>query len=139
MAELSPEELALARKLGLVLHIDRRTLIAAAPTAYKIVHTFTTCNLCKTITEQFIKMQKIDNVWGRLEDLKKEDVEDVRKLEIQRTVALTCWNCETVLTQKDKPELIKMIIDIAVPKLSENETKPRPRRREKRYERIDTE
>lgn len=66
-------------------------------------------------------MQKVDaKTWTKLCDLTREDIgeEHIKKLAKQKTATLICPHCVDVLMQKDKKELIEMLIDRAIPKVA---------------------
>jgi len=100
--EFSPAELALMKTLGIPV---------SKPEEYKIIKAVVTCKLCKTITIQYFRMIKQpDNAW-----IKQCEIDVVEKgtyVEEFRTTVDICYACRSVLGDKDKVNLIDMIIKL---------------------------
>lgn len=117
---LSTEELIrvteAARLVGISLTVEHKP----QPVEYKVVKIVTTCTLCKTITIQYMKLAYyVNRSWVKDSDLVeyKEEVDGVPK-ETYHYKVKSCWKCKIVLLQKEKEELVEMVLNAYAPILT---------------------
>jgi len=80
----------------------------------------TTCQLCGTVTVQFIQLGKYaSGIWKRERDLPPEEVHGIPELLTELIKA--CWHCEEYLFSRPKEELVKMVLDLKAPIPSKQE------------------
>lgn len=88
------------------------------PGATKVIKGSSYCSLCECTTVQYILMQKYTNgTWKKVKDITEEEVSKVSKLDNHKDYVTCCPNCITYLMEKDKMELVKMIMQSSSPAL----------------------
>ena len=112
MQEFNTEEIALMLRLG--ISVPR-------PQASKVIKVNITCKLCKTTTSQFFQMvQQPNGAW-----VKNKEISPVTdKVETSNIFVSICSNCRETLMQKEKSELVNMLLDFYsfnAPNASRNE------------------
>ena len=116
---ISDEERALLEALGLI----KVKKSADIPVEFKIIKGITKCKLCETVTTQVIKMMKIgEGTWVKQAEIPvNEEFEETLPYEEYETEVRLCWACRDVLMEKEKEELVDLIIKLYNPILSRQE------------------
>ena len=116
---ISDEERALLEALGLI----KVKKSADIPVEFKIIKGITKCKLCKTVTTQVIKMMKIgEGTWVKQAEIPvNEEFEETLSYEEYKTEVRLCWACRDVLMEKEKEELVDLVIKLYNPILSRQE------------------
>ena len=118
-SSISNEERALLESLGL-LKASRKVEVF---TEFKIIKGITKCKLCETVTTQVIKMMKIgEGAWVKQAEIPiNEEIEETLSYEEYETEVRLCWACRDVLMEKEKEELVDLVIKLYNPILSRQE------------------
>jgi hypothetical protein len=117
-SDFSTEELNILMAIGDKLGLSVVQLEKLTPIDYKIVRGVVTCVLCNTITTQYIKLIKYPiGVWVKEADITEEESKSypLLKFEDYEARVKSCWNCETVLMEREKKDLVKMILKLLAP------------------------
>ncbi len=116
---ISDEERALLEALGLI----KVKKSADIPVEFKIIKGITKCKLCETVTTQVIKMMKIgEGTWVKQAEIPvNEEFEETLPYEEYETEVRLCWACRDVLMEKEKEELVDLVIKLYNPILSRQE------------------
>ncbi len=116
---ISDEERALLEALGL----RKVKKSADIPVECKIIKGITKCKLCETVTTQVIKMMKIgEGTWVKQAEIPvNEEFEETLPYEEYETEVRLCWACRDVLMEKEKEELVDLVIKLYNPILSRQE------------------
>jgi len=112
MEEFNTDEITLMLKFGITV---------PRPQASKVIRVNLTCKLCQTVITQFFQMiQQPNGAW-----IKNKEISPVTdKVEVSNILVSICSNCKEVLMQKEKAELIEMLLDFYsfnAPNASRNE------------------
>lgn len=121
--EFTREELELIKKLGLKVK-NKTEDVQKLPNETRAIYGVVTCDLCGTVTKQYVRMEKYsDGAWKSGVDFTDEEINKLKKneLEVCRERVKSCWNCRNVLGQKEKSELVEMIVKIYAPIPSKKE------------------
>jgi len=99
MADFSTEELALLIRLGIPVPKQPE---------HKFIRINFVCKLCKTTTSQLFRMVKTtNNTW-----VKDKEITVTTELVEESNLTLSiCQACRGVLMQKEKSELVSMLLD----------------------------
>jgi len=104
MADFSTEELALLVRLGIPVPKQPE---------HKFIRINFVCKLCKTTTSQLFRMVKTaNNTWVKDKeiDFLFKDINNTTIEESNLTLSI-CQACRGVLMQKEKSELVSMLLD----------------------------
>lgn len=113
MPEFSQEELELIKDLGLKIPKAKNNSIIVVK--YKIIKVTTTCKLCKTVTIQYFKLtSKAEFIWVAACELSEEEANIEEITETSKVQITTCWNCRNTLMNKEKEDLVDLIIDLTI-------------------------
>jgi hypothetical protein len=120
------DDLAMLMSVAGQLGIDLTPAVYPLPNQFKVLKGIVTCALCNTVTVQWMKISKYSNgAW-----MKERDFEETELVEMQDKVDVaqvltakvkTCWACKTVFMQKEKEELVDIIIKLYAPILTKQE------------------
>lgn len=103
------EEFLQAMELAKILGIPLKSIRHSVPDDSKVIKATVTCSLCGTRTVQYIKLIHFaDGVWQKEKDLEEGEVEE--KCQLYTATVRSCWACESMLLQKEKEELVSMIL-----------------------------
>ena len=118
---LTETERRLAEELGIVK--KEKVAKPEKQRQYKVIRGTTLCKLCGTKTTQFIRMMKLeDNTWVKQEELLEDIAKSLEeKVEDYEGTVRFCWACREVLGEKEKDELVQMIINLFNPVLTKQE------------------
>ncbi len=112
-ADLTPEELELAERFGLLKH-RKKTEKKVVVEETKVVKCIVECKLCKTVTTQYLVLVNRGNsVWEKKEEMSKIDAIHID--EVYETSVRLCTLCKQVLLSKEKEELVEMILHLCNP------------------------
>jgi L-lactate utilization protein LutC len=119
--QLTEAERRLAEELGIIE--KERGKKGKKEREYKVIRGTTTCKLCGTVTTQFIRMMKLeDNTWVKKEELVEEIAKNLNEqVDNYEGTVRFCWACREVLGEKEKDELVQMIINLFNPVLTRQE------------------
>lgn len=116
--EGTPEErdmyLKLIKKFGLKV----AKTIEPIPGAVKVIKGETYCSLCEATTYTFVKMIKYtDGVWKSEGEITEKEAEKIDRTDSHKENVSCCSGCVDYLMNKDKMELVKMIMRSKSPTL----------------------
>lgn len=118
-SNLSDEERLLLESLGLIKAKRNKEVV----TEYKIIKGVVKCKLCGTVTTQVIRMGRIgEGTWVKKEEIPvSEEIKDTIPYEEYETEVRLCWACRDKLMEKEKADLVEMVINLYNPVLSRQE------------------
>lgn len=117
------EELSVAALFEVLksLGVSEKKLASTAsviPNEVRAIRGVVTCDLCKTVTTQYVRMEKFsDGIWRSGADYSCEELEKLKTdgLEVCQAKVKSCWACEDVLMKRDKIELVRMVVALYAP------------------------
>jgi hypothetical protein len=114
----SSEELNRMVEIGKTIGLQIVQEPSLIPIDFKVINGKVFCALCKTITLQYIKVNKFSNgTWLKEKDLTYEEAQELKfkDLEVYKATVKSCWNCKTMLMLKEKSELADMVLKFLAP------------------------
>jgi hypothetical protein len=116
------EEIEQLKVLSAKLGFSLKEKAQPEPIETKVVKGVVKCNLCHTVTVQYIQLIKIHGgIWKREKDVEIPEGVTFSKSNTHESSVRCCWNCKNILLQRDKEELADLIIRLYAPTPTQQE------------------
>ena len=116
------EEIEQLKILSATLGFSLKEKVQPEPIETKIIKGVVKCNLCKTITVQYIQLVKVSGgTWKREKDVEVPEGIIFTESTTHESSVRCCWNCRNTLLQRDKEELVNLIIRFYAPTPTQRE------------------
>lgn len=102
---------ALKEAMRVLKEADKEEKRTVTQIRTEILHTITTCRLCKTVTHQLFEIAVFsDGTKLKERDLPLDTLTDIKNREEYSTFVKTCWSCKGYLLSLDKSTLVSMYL-----------------------------